>query len=221
MTVRRFFRDIGILICFCGVFFLMTSFVGGLDGTAEEGSDFSSARKQADVSQQSRDWPTAASDYKTLAELDPFNGPAWYRCANSLSNQRNVLLSRLKEDREKSALEKEIAVLQQEIKAISAEAREAYLKSKEFARFRRSSLFMLAAIDAYDGNNDDALDFLEEFVDQGYVTDRGLQVYGFLGYGGAAYASPAAEVDPGTDRSVRLHAEPRFWEIVRKETFNH
>ena len=221
MTWKRFRRDIGVLVCFCGVFYLLTLFVGRLDTTPGEETDFSSARKRADVSLQARDWPAASADYKVLAQQDPFNGPAWYRCANSYSNQRNILLARLKDLRDSNGPEKEIAAVKEEIKTVSAQARGVYLKAKEFARFRRSSLFMLAAIDAYEGRNDDALDFLEEFVNQGYVTDRGLHVYGFLGYGGEGYASPAAVFNPDTNRAVRLHAEPRFWEITRKESFNH
>lgn len=218
MKYNRLLRDIGVLLGFCSAFYLFIVLVGMFDPDTGKNKDFSAARKRADVAVKRRDWSSASVDFRKLAENDPYNGPAWYKCANSFMQQRNGLLGEIRKIKEENGSDVEIAELQKQIDKAGANAHEVYLESKKFARFRADSLFMLAALDVYDGRYEKAMDFLDEFVDNGYYSNSGLDGYGFLGTGGTRCCSPLAQTT--SSDSAKLHAFSRFWEIRRKESFN-
>lgn len=229
MKLKRFLRDFAVLAGFCGAFYLLTVAMSRLDKEPEGDSDFSAVRKRADVSITDRDWESASVDYLKLAEQDPYNGHAWYRCATSFNAQRNELFHQLQGARadakeaqaELNATSPEteelIMSLQTELDRLGGEAKNAFAKAKEFARYRADSLLNLAAIESYEGNNSDSLEHLDQFVDNGSYTSRGLSHYRVFGVGGPQSASPLGQPN---SVQVRLHAEPKFWEIVRKEGFN-
>ena len=76
--MRRFLRDTGILLAFCGAFYLLTVMVNRLDGdSGNDPSDFSPARKRANKLVHNKDWSAAKYEFKKLTEQDPFNGYAW------------------------------------------------------------------------------------------------------------------------------------------------
>jgi len=190
--------------------------------------DFSEVRKRADVSMRSRDWPSASADYLALAKKDPYNGHAWYRCASSFNAQRNLVYQSLQgalvdsgeDQRSNAAVEKskkQLEDLQEELKRLGEQAKEAFKKSKDFARYRADSLLNLAAIESYEGNNAASLGYLEEFVNNGNYTARGLARYRVFGVSETLLDSPTAQE---TDLQIRLHAESRFWKIVRREQRN-
>ena len=178
---------------------------------------------------KSRDWESASAGYLKLAQKDPYNGHAWYRCAQCLKNQRNQVFHQLlavQEDAEESATQSDAALaekeesvknLQAEFDALGVQAKDAFKKAKEFVRYRADSLLHLASLESYEGNNSLSLEYLDEFVDNGSYTRQGLAKYRVFGSGGPSFTSPLA---PDAE-NVRLHAEPKFWEIVRKEAFNH
>lgn len=218
MKSKRILRDIGVLLGFCGAFYLFIVIVGKLDPAEGSDTDFSATRKRADVALKRRDWPSASLDYRKLTDIDPYNGPAWFKCANSFMSHRNGLLGKIRQLKLEDGSDVEIVELRRQVDEVGEKAYEVYLKSKEFARFRADSLFMLAALDAYKGRYEEALDNLELFVEKGHYSDRGLDGYGFLGVGGRRCASPLAQAS--NDESVKLHGFGRFWEICRREEFN-
>lgn len=217
MKLKRFARDAGMVLGFCGAFYLLTIVVGRLDGDTADNSDFSRTRKRADQAVERRDWNSASLDFEKLAQDDPYNGHARFRTADSYSRQRNLVLNKLRESID-SRSEEERKEMRDQINDLGAKAKENYIEAKKFARFREESLLHIAAIDAYHNRNQEALDALAEFVDYGYFTN-GLTQYRSFGYGGDKYTSAAAVFDPESS-GIRLHAEPRFWEIVRKESLN-
>ncbi len=232
MRVKRFFRDFAVLLLFCGAFYLLTSVLSRLDSETVDDSDFSDERKRADVSMKKQDWEAASVDYLALTEKDPYNGHAWYRSGSSFNFQREHLFLRMRAVRADARDQQEgsgaedmapetielLEELQAELDDLSEKAKDAFKKSKEFARYRADSLLKLAAIESYQGNNAQSLGYLEEFVENGSYTQRGLAHYRVFGSGGSIFTSPTAILD---GYPIRLHAEPKFWEIVRKEGFNH
>ena len=228
MTLKRFIRDFALLLGFCGAFYFLSVMISRLDKEPVSNSDFSDARKRADISMKKQDWETASADFLSLTEKDPYNGHAWYKFASSLDNQRNQVFQALQEvvveiseAQESNASTEEFEQLADQLRAdhkrISVEAKKAFKRAKEFARYRGNSLLHLAAIESYEGNNVESLDYLSQFVGNGNYTHKGLQSYGVFGVGG-----PEQATSPTSDEEllVRLHAEPEFWEIVDKESQN-
>ena len=224
MTTKRFIRDFAVLLVFCGAFYFLTVMMSGLDKEAPSNSDFSDTRKRADASMRSRDWTSASADFMALTEKDPYNGHAWYRGASGFNAQRNDLLQMIRDARDEPATPgaprpstEESEALLDELKAdldrLSEQAKRAYKKAKEFARYRADSLLNLAAIESYEGDYTESLDFLEEFVGHGNYTARGLERYRVFGFTESGF-------DVEDDVRARLHNVPRFWDIVRKERSN-
>ena len=225
MTLKRFFRDFAILLGFCGAFYCLTVMMGRLDDDPPDNSDFSEIRKRADVSMRTHDWKSASADYLSLAKKDPYNGHVWYRCASMFNAQRNEVFQSLQtalaeageaEDSSDSS-EELLNSLRADLDRLSDQSRKAYKKAKEFARYRADSLLNLAAIESYEGNNSQSLDYLEEFVGQGNFTARGLERYRVFGVTGPVFDS----LEGSDEVQDRLHSEKRFWEIVRRERRNH
>ena len=228
MTLKRFIRDFALLLGFCGAFYLLTVMMSRLDSEPPDNSEFSEARKRADVSKRNQDWKAASADFLVLAQKDPYNGHAWYKCAESFDAQRRevsqslqAVLAQTRESQDSSSstdqAEQSLGELQADLDRLSVQAKDAFKKAKEFARYRANSLLHLAAIESHEGNTVTSLDYLSEFVSNGNYTPRGLERYGVFGVGGPEYARPFA---PDDNLPVRLHAEPKFWEIVRMESIN-
>ncbi len=106
-----------------------------------------------------------------------------------------------------------IQAAKQKIDDNSEKAHQFLLKAKEFARYRGNALLRLAVIDSYRGKYDEAMVFLQAYIDAGNLTQYGLNRYREFGAGGPAMASPGT---PPMD-DARLHAEPRFWKLVQQE----
>ncbi len=228
MTLKRFIRDFALLLGFCGAFYFLTVTMSQLDKEPVGNSDFSDARKRADISIRNQDWEAASADFQSLTEKDPYNGHAWYKFASSLDNQRNQVYQSLEEaivkidEAQKSnASTEESEQLADKLRAdherLSVETKQAFQRAKEFARYRGNSLLHLAAIESHKGNNVESLDYLSQFVGNGNYTARGLANYTVFGAGGPESATSET---PDEGLSVRLHAEPEFWKIVDKESHN-
>ena len=86
-------------------------------------------------------------------------------------------------------------------------------KSSEYPLYRRRSLYFLALINADRGELETALEFLQEFVEDGYWLDDGLANVWQFGRGGKVMTYRDAEITPAT----RLHQFSRFWELVDQE----
>lgn len=218
MKLRRFLRDVTVLVAFCGAFYLLITFVNRLDGkSAKEASDFSVAREEADALSQQEDWTAAAEEYRKLTEQDPYNGYAWERYASSFYTMRFAALKEL-EAMEVSG-ESDPVKLEEVRRRITENGDKSYeilLNVREFARFRGGALLRMAVIDAYRENYDHALELLQEFVDNDHNTQLGLDKYSQFGRGDKKVLMPGADVPT----HCRLHYYPKFWEIVAKEDQN-
>lgn len=223
---------------FCGAFYLVTVMVGGMEGErGNDNTDFSPARKRANTEVFRKDWWAARVEFKTLTEQDPFNGYAWDGYATSIWKIRGNTIDELvnldKSNAQNADQENE---LRQQIDDLNDQAREIHLRLKKFSRYRYSALLRLAVVECDRGDYDEAMDFLEEFVGRGYSTSRGLQWIEKFGSGGQPivmkYGSGAAppfsrlgsinnteisQFTIPTATNARLHLEPRFWDIVRRE----
>jgi tetratricopeptide (TPR) repeat protein len=214
--LKRFIRDAGILLAFCGAFYCLTVFVGRLDGeSGNDGTDFSPARKRADVYFKRKDWNSASIEFRTLTEQDPFDGNAWYNYSSCFYYLRRSASSELDYlNRQSNPDLAEIEALQESIRFNSDRAQVALLKATEFARSRGRALLRLAVIETAENNYNEALDYLEDFVDDGNHTQEGLSRYIEFGAGGPAMVSLGNQ--PSDE--AQLHGEARFWELVQKES---
>lgn len=230
MKFKKIFRDFGVLVAFCGAFYLLVTFVNRLDGGNQNSdSDFSPTRKQADrYFYRESDFTSAAEQYEKLTQVDPHNGLAWSMLASSRYEERTAAKRQLDQvDTSDESRADEYQRLEAEVERLSLLAYEAYTQLNRFARYRRDSNFWLAVLDAGlgsiefgRGNREAAqeryersLDLLGKFISQGGRTRGGLANFAELGSGGPSMSG--AGVTPTAD--TRLHFEPRFWEIVARE----
>jgi tetratricopeptide (TPR) repeat protein len=250
--LRKFFRDIGILLAFCGAFYLLTVMVNRLEGDSNtDATDFSPARKRANLLVNSKDWSAASIEFKKLTEQDPFNGYAWEGYSTSLWEIRRSSINELKNLTRSNALDTEKEnELDRQIAELNDQIRQVLLQVKKFARYRYSALLRLAALECERGNYDEAMDFLEEFVGRGYQTKRGLHWIENFGssdvatidqdppgwgprygtsfrpgkppqtgkYASFEYKGTLSRLRIPTGTETRLHLEPRFWDLVRRES---
>ena len=175
MKLTRFLRDAFVLVGFCAAFYFLTIYVGRLDRNANDNSDFSAARKRADMLVRNQDWTSAAEEFKKLTEQDPYNGRAWFMYASSFYNQRNDALQEIFQLKQSPNPDgARIARLEKDAERYEARAEELYHKSQEFARYRNSSLVRLSVFKCSQGSFDKALEYLDGFVDNGGYTQAGL-----------------------------------------------
>ena len=212
--MRRFFRDAGILLAFCGAFYFLTIFVSRLDGDSGNETDFSRARKRADLHFQRKDWNSAAVEFRKLTTQDPYDGHAWFNYANCFLSLRDDAIRKLNGlTGETNPDPDEIEAAKEEVRYNIGQAYKALLKVREFARYRAMALLRLAAIATGRNDYSDAVDFLEVFIDEGNYTPDGLDRYTVFGAGGAAMVSRRNTPSTG----IRLHGESRFWDLVERE----
>ena len=216
--VRRILRDVGILIGFCGCFYLLIVVVGELEGSDETLEDFSRDRRRADVYYRRQNWNVAADSYKRLTEEDPYNGRAWYMlasCYNSKAYDDLSLINDVVEDGSAES-ENQIKKLEESSQAHFKTAKSYFETSSRFARFRIDSVVRLSVILCELDDHDSALQRLTEFVELGGTTQMGLDRYRQFGVGGEQMTSQSANVVEAT----RLHQYEQFWELVAKEGKN-
>jgi len=212
--VKRFFRDTGILLAFCGAFYLLIVLVGRLDGdSGSDSSEFSPVRKRADKYVAKKDWGSAIKEYEKLIEQDPYNGHAWYRLGSLLLRTRTDAMFELSSLEEEGAGTRAANDASKRIENSSARAYEVLSELTRFARYRRDALIQLAILECDRGEHDAALDYLEEFIGRGYSTRRGLDTLIALGEGSENEVWIATRVPS----NVRLHQHRRFWGLVRRE----
>jgi tetratricopeptide (TPR) repeat protein len=212
--VKRFFRDTGILLAFCGAFYVLILLVGGLDGeTSSDANEFSPMRVSAEKFADKKDWGSAIKEFEKLTEADPQNGYAWKRLGLLILKTRRDALyeeGELDSNQLQSATATEIS---KRIENNTLRAINVMDELSKFARHRPYALLQLAVLETYRNNHDEALDHLEEFLGRGYMTDHGLGNYSSLGEG----RENAVWIESRIPPNVRLHQYKRFWNLVRKE----
>lgn len=229
--MKRIVRDTGILLAFCGAFYLLTVMVNRLEGdTDRDDSDFSSTRRKANELLTRKDWGAAEEAFRLLTEKDPYNGYAWECYSTCIWEIRRGkiydfnMLDRT--DLTDPAAVQQADELSSEIEALNERNKSVLLQLKRFARYRFTALLRLANLECDRGDHQEALDYLEEFVGRGYQTRRGLHLIEQFGSGGPPHVAKFADNGFNTDLSEltndlgensRLHVEPRFWDIVRRE----
>lgn len=212
MSPKRIFRDIGILAILCSAFYAMLMMVGQMND--QQNSLFSRNRIMADRFFRAQQWPAAAKHYELLLEEDPFNGLAWNCLAHSRLASRIELEDEINDALAASMNPEQMEVLYLEAKTLEEQAIAAYENAVKFLRYRRRSLFNMAHALVFKGNWESAMDCLDQFLDEGYFTDQGFDMFRHLGRGGQEMVDAA----PEEDRTVRLHQFKRFWEIVERES---
>lgn len=215
---QRILRDVLMLVGFCGAFMVFLTLFGGLEsGDRDDEIHFSLDRVKANRSQNRKDWETARLNLTRILDRDPHDGRAQFELASTFYRQRNNLISDMNELIDLGKQESEEGLrMQANIQELSQQTVEELTKAKRFARYRGRALLILAVISAEGQNWDATLAHLEEFVDTGNYTFDGLKDARIFGYGGESMAGLGAKTTPFT----RLHAEPRFWDICRRELAN-
>lgn len=214
MTAKRIARDVLVLSGFCGAFLILLLLFGRLDADdSDDVIDFSQNRLAADRSTEKKDWQTARDNLERLIARDPYDGRAQFAYASNFYRHRNVEFEKLNSiDPDTS----EYAEAAAQVDTLTDNAVRELRKAKEFARYRGRALFFLAVIESEREDFVEALKYLEMFVDTGNFTIQGLDQFPLFGSGGESASLPGAEKDDST----RMHAEGRFWYVVRMERLN-
>jgi hypothetical protein len=215
VKLNRIFLDAGVLVAFCGCFYLLTLFVSQLDGKDVDDKDFSVNRIEADLTLKNEDWAAANASFQKLVDDDPYNGRATFILATS---HYMLALEAMKkrEELKKTGEETNFEELDQTIQENTEKSKEVYLRARGFARYRNGALLRLAVMECRQDNEEAAMEHLSDFVNHEGHTQYGLDKYTEFGRGGKSMASPGTE--PVVD--AKLHRSPRFWELVRKEATN-
>lgn len=214
MKAKRIARDVLVLAGFCGAFLILLLLFGRLDADdSDDVIDFSASRLAADRSTEKKEWQAARNNLKSLIERDPYDGRAQFEYASNFYRNRNVEREKLKSLAPETP---EYVDVKAQADTLTEGAVRELRKAKEFARYRGRSLFFLAVIESERNDLGQALKYLEMFVDAGNFTIQGLDQFPLFGTGGESASLPGTE----NDEFTRLHAESRFWYVVRMERLN-
>ena len=212
--MKRFFRDTGILLAFCGAFYVLILMVGGLDGDSNtDASEFSPLRIRADRFEDKNDWGSAIIEFEKLTEVDPYNGYAWNRLGSLLLKTKRDAIGQW-DELDSNQRESTAAIeISKRIEETTNRTAGVFDELSKFARYRPYALLQLAVLECDRNNHDEALDKLEEFVARGYTTGNGLSNALAFGVG----PENAVWVATRVPENVRLHQYRRFWSLVRRE----
>lgn len=168
--MSRFLSNSLMLAVFCACFYLLTSSINWLASghQHEQSHEFSFDRRQADQFWHKRRWSDAAVYYKNLTESDPYNGNAWFFLAECVGNQRYEMVRKIYQAEKKGSDEKRIDEYRKRAKEIGVDAVAYYKKAVGFPRFANRSRYNIACILAFGGDADEALEYLQEAVNNSY-----------------------------------------------------
>jgi hypothetical protein len=172
MKKFRIVRDVSLLLfggfLLFGAVTLVNMFGGNQD--LEQRSEFSNARRVAELSVKREDWKAVVASNQKLIQQDPFNSHAWY--AKATASFRITT-----EDREAvSALETAQADEQQitEAKAKLTEsakmARDNFVSCLDYVRYRNTARIYLASLESTLGNKPVAMNHLKEALEDGFYS---------------------------------------------------
>jgi len=163
MNLRRVVTNAAVLFSFCGVFYLITAGINWLASNEPTNTpkEFSFHRIQSDQLMRGRNWKKAATHLEQLVQEDPYDGNAWYFLATCYgSMRRNYLVEIYNEERSENPDPERLTELKQKAAEISELAIPAYERSVDFARFRNKSRFALARIYSFQGDKEQAIEYL-------------------------------------------------------------
>ena len=209
------------------------------DSAEQTSSEFSQHRLSADKAAQGHDFEVSLENLRALVENDPFDGRAQYALASTLFTRFTEIQDAIAEANRKELTDADDAPDQvkstdqvssdtrtnspspsandtQTAQARDAEAKvlldqaiHEYRLAEEHPRYRLRSQIQLAVLLATKGEYKAALNSLDNFVNEGGATRRGLdQIEEFGSY---------LNRNQGP---TKLHAYPKFAEIVERERRN-
>ena len=199
MNKFRLFRDVGLLLVGGIVLFGLYTLVNmyGAKKQSENRSEFSNARRVAELSIKSQNWQSAIASNKKLAEQDPFNGHAWYHQATASYSVVDEARRGLDDLEKENADPETISAAETALNENILSAREVFLSCLDFARYRNRSRIYLASLESMLDNKEKALDHLELAVKDGFY-NRQFRI----------------------SRFGSLRDSPRFADILRMENEN-
>jgi len=230
---HRVLRDASIVVVFCVGFLALIVLANFLqnDGEKQTSSEFSEYRLSADKAAEGRDLNVSLQNLRGLIKNDPFDGRAQYELASTLFSQviesqdaateasrneppaQTELPSQSEQASEvplndQSAGASPSVASEAKLTSLIDQAIQEYKLAQEHPRYRSRSQIQLAVLFASKGDHRDALDTLENFVNDGGATRRGLDQIEQLG--------------SSLDRKgpTKLHAYPRFSMILALEQLN-
>ena len=214
MKIRQLLINLVVAMALGLVFYVSTLLIGNF--TTGEQNTFSEDRRLADQYLDQQNWQDASRHLLRLSEADPYNGYAFYNlavCYYSLRQKAKRDINQLKEEQAADVDLDLIESLEENFRNFDQLCRISFRRATEFLRYRRLALLNLALISVDREEWEEAIDNLEQFVDEGYFTSRGLDAFQSLGQGGRRMIDDQT----GPISESRLHRFPRFWEVVEKE----
>ena len=199
---HRILRDVSLVIAFCGGFLGLIGLANFLqnDSDQQTSSEFSEYRLGADEAAKGNDLDISLQNLRALIKNDPYDGRAQYELASALYSrvveaQDSIVETKRTESTELKNLQSstnsrgtagpddqspgaavvEVAQDQKaEVAKLVDQAIQEYKLAEKHARYRLRSQIQLAVLLATRGDYEAALDKLENFVNGGGATRRGL-----------------------------------------------
>ena len=163
--MKRFLRDILILVSFCSAFYFLTLFAGGGDVDFNESSNFSKDRKIADARYKENDWDSAVTHYEKLIEDDPFNELAYAKRAKADLALTDQLYRQYQRDEKKLKDEPERLQKQKaELEEAVSRSIEFHMQLVEMPRYRVTGFRELMSLYCVQGDLTMAMIMFEAFA---------------------------------------------------------
>ncbi len=214
MNWNRVLRDLTVVVLLGATFYISAIVVGQIDEILPPANkSFSRERLAAENSHARGDWLKSAEHFQAIIDQDPCNGYASFQLVTCYLWLRFNTQEEIDKLTGSEADPAKLESLRTRFIEFEDLALSALVKSSEFLRHRRSSLYHLAAIHSDRKEFDVALKYLDEFVNAGFWLNFGLENAERFGSG-----SRDAISDSTIDSSQRrLHQFEKFWELVDQE----
>lgn len=171
--MSRFFSNSLILAVFCACFYLLTACINWLasDHENQRIHELSFDRRKADQFWSKRKWNEAAVYYKNLTESDPYNGNAWFFLGECYGKERYELVRKIYRAERQGSDKELVDEYMKHAEAIGVDAIAYYKKAAGFPRFANRARYSIACISAFHGDTEEAMEYLQEAVDNSYHCD--------------------------------------------------
>jgi tetratricopeptide (TPR) repeat protein len=175
MKIPKIARDVSILIAFCGAFYLLIVLVRGKTTEASTSSNFSMDRLQGDRLMEQGNWKQAIPHFTKLVEKDKYNGLAQAQLSAANLQILYEQDSEHRQDARKGVLAPEqLKTSRTQLHKTAQQCIQTQQGLIRFDQYRTLALRNLAWLHVLIGNEDEAIEFLTEYINDGSYTEGSI-----------------------------------------------
>ncbi len=214
MKIRQLLINLVVAVALGLVFYTSSLLIGNF--TSGKQDTFSEDRQLADRYLDQQNWLDASRHLLRMSETDPYNGYAFYNLAVCFYSLRQNVKRQIDQVKEAQSADVDLDLmesLEDSYRNFDELCLNSFQRAAQFLRYRRLALLNLAMLSVEREEWEQAIYNLEQFVDEGFFTSRGLDEFRSLGRGGRQ----VIDDDTNPISETRLHYFERFWDVVEKE----